>query len=58
MAEMIIADPSFAMFDNFAARRYYDDYRSCRTVDIPTKYFPTQFSFTVAKASPFFDALW
>lgn len=56
MAAMILRDPSFVMFDNFAARRYYDDYKSCETVDVPKKYFPVPVSFIAPKESPYFEA--
>ena len=37
MSDMILRDTTFAMIDNYNTRVYYDDYISCKTVDIPKK---------------------
>ncbi len=42
-----------AMMDNFQARQFRDDYRSCRLVDVPRPYFPDKNAFIIKKGSPY-----
>ena len=56
MAEFIIANPNYAVFDNFIAQQYLSSYRNCHTVDIRKQYWPRQFAFTIQKDSQYFDS--
>ena len=42
-----------AMMDNYQARQFRDDYRSCRLIDVPKKYVQDKNAFIIAKGSPY-----
>ncbi len=58
MTEYIHSDTSFAMMDNYNTRIHYEDYISCKTVDIPKEYFQIQYAMPIAKDMPYFEAMW
>ncbi len=57
MTQLVLGDSTFAMLDNYNTRIYYDDYVSCRTVDIPKEYFHSQFAMLTAKRFPYFESM-
>ncbi len=42
-----------AMMDNFQARQFREDYRSCELIDVPRPYFPDMNAFIISKNSPY-----
>ena len=56
MIDFILENPDYTLFDNFIGIKYREKYKSCKIVDIPVKYFPRQFAFTIQKNSEYFDA--
>ena len=49
MVDMIAADPSFTMYDNYFSVQTYPAYRQCQVIDIPHAYDPKAFAYAFAK---------
>ncbi len=53
MATKIIADPEFALYDNFFAVRTYAEYSDCEIIAIPERFDTKPYAYGFQKNSPF-----
>ena len=49
LVDMIAADPSYTMYDNYFSVQTYPAYRQCLVIDIPQAYDPKTFAYAFAK---------
>ncbi len=54
MGETVVASGGdLAMMDNFQARQFREDYRTCNLIDVDRPYVPDKNAFIIKKDSPY-----
>ena len=51
-----MADASFAAYANALSMKSYDEYLTCKIIEIPPKYIPFQMGYKIQKNSSFYEA--
>ena len=56
VTELLVSDPSYAVYDNAQATKALQPYLKCQVIDTGVSYYPVTFAYAMPKNSPFFEA--